>query len=315
LQNRIEPLDSLRGIFALLVVVYHAYIGHHFLTASVVRNGGLAVDYFFLLSGFVISLAYSHKLPQPGGFWRFAVQRVARLWPLHLVMFAGFIGLYLLRVAIGTQEVSPAFLGLALQDLLLLNSLGNESFSALNLPAWSISVEMWVYVLFGLVAVCGLPVLGLSVVLILASGAVLLELFNPGFGLSYDKGLFHGIFFFFIGTLCHRAYLHLIARDIGFGTLAELAVVVAIILAFVFYPATLWASVGVALIFAAAILVLSRGHGIVSGALSTRPLLALGRLSFSIYMTHYLVLQLASTAMRFVDNRTATPLRLAGGPD
>ncbi|MGK3919428.1 OpgC domain-containing protein, partial [Enterococcus faecium] len=72
-------------------------------------KGYLAVDFFFLLSGFVIWLAWGPRLYAQGmravpGFWR---KRVARIWPLHALMLAFAAMLALLLVASGRHD--PAF--------------------------------------------------------------------------------------------------------------------------------------------------------------------------------------------------------------
>lgn len=77
--SRLHGLDALRGVAALLVLSFHA--------REVVRinpHGYLAVDLFFVLSGFVLSHAYGAKLREGMGMGRFAVLRMIRLYPLYL---------------------------------------------------------------------------------------------------------------------------------------------------------------------------------------------------------------------------------------
>jgi len=69
-------LDALRGIAALAVMIYHQQ------RAAVMGHGYLAVDFFFILSGFVIAKAYERKLLSDMSFARFALVRIARLYPL-----------------------------------------------------------------------------------------------------------------------------------------------------------------------------------------------------------------------------------------
>lgn len=75
-----EVLDGLRGVAALLVVAFHlfeTYSGNHF--NQIINHGYLAVDFFFVLSGFVIGYAYDGRNMTAGEFLK---RRVIRLWPM-----------------------------------------------------------------------------------------------------------------------------------------------------------------------------------------------------------------------------------------
>src|SRR4051794_26514580 len=77
-QHRFLALDGLRGVAALVILVFHFGIR----PAWVAPYGSLAVDFFFLLSGFVIAHAYEERLRQPGAIGAFIRDRVIRLHPL-----------------------------------------------------------------------------------------------------------------------------------------------------------------------------------------------------------------------------------------
>lgn len=72
-------LDGLRGVAALIVVVYHA-VGPGF-HVTLFSRGYLAVDFFFMLSGFVLSHAYDHRFDAGLGWVSFIILRFRRLWP------------------------------------------------------------------------------------------------------------------------------------------------------------------------------------------------------------------------------------------
>ena len=84
-------LDGLRGIAALVVVWFHLFEG--FATSSIdqrCNHGYLAVDFFFLLSGFVLSYAYDGRLrsisaAQRLSFGSFLRRRIIRLHPMLLL--------------------------------------------------------------------------------------------------------------------------------------------------------------------------------------------------------------------------------------
>ena len=58
----ILPLETFRGIFALIIVLHHLKIDTFIQNFRIILNGGLVVDFFFVLSGFVISLNYLDKI-------------------------------------------------------------------------------------------------------------------------------------------------------------------------------------------------------------------------------------------------------------
>ena len=67
----ILPLETFRGILALIIVLHHLKIETFIQKSKVVLNGGLAVDFFFVLSGFVISLNYINKIKSKDDLFNF----------------------------------------------------------------------------------------------------------------------------------------------------------------------------------------------------------------------------------------------------
>ena len=80
---RFVALDSWRGIAALAVAFRHINGTAPFLNGQFHGNLRLAVDFFFVLSGFVIAMSYGERLAQGFSFLRFMVLRWGRVWPLH----------------------------------------------------------------------------------------------------------------------------------------------------------------------------------------------------------------------------------------
>ena len=145
-----ELLDGLRGVAALMVIVYHLYecfpvdtwpIGH----------GYLAVDFFFVLSGFVIGYAYDDRWPKLG-MGQFFCRRLVRLHPM--VVFGVVWGLicFLLAGGIGwdgTKATTTALIIATLMGLFLIPQApgavgdvrGNQEMFSLNGPHWSLFFE------------------------------------------------------------------------------------------------------------------------------------------------------------------------------
>ena len=153
--GRILELDALRGIAAMGVVFWH--YGAHFdahplswLLFPFYNAGFLLVDFFFVLSGYVIARAYwrPSRQHQPArNIWA----RVARLYPLHVLMLLVTVALVatLPPGATDTDFNQPTndLKHLAL-NLLLLNQVGLQDGWSFNIPAWSISTEFVTNVLF-----------------------------------------------------------------------------------------------------------------------------------------------------------------------
>src|SRR5688500_8507161 len=90
--KRYTVLDSWRGIAACCVVFFHFEAFSHIYDIPLVRNSFLFVDFFFVLSGFVIAANYQERLVGGFGVFRFIVLRFGRLYPLHLFVLVIYIG-------------------------------------------------------------------------------------------------------------------------------------------------------------------------------------------------------------------------------
>src|ERR1700733_8687541 len=164
--SQLPSLTSLRGLAALWVVLFH-YTALYFprldITghSSLIGKGYLAVDLFFMLSGFVMTHVYHRAFCDSvkENYRSFLVARVARLYPLHVVVLLLFVTTALLAqllayASTGTAEGIPLTgtrsLAAAIANLFMLQGLSAEHLSW-NYPSWSISVEFMAYLAFPLV--------------------------------------------------------------------------------------------------------------------------------------------------------------------
>lgn len=159
--NHLSKLDAIRGLAASLVAVHHysALAGSDF--SIYFHNFYLFVDFFFVLSGYIIATAYFNRLSSVEDGMRFMTLRLARIYPLHVVIIIGFALLEIIRVVVSpllgitldavafeAANMSPQALSL---HLLLLNGMGILDTPSWNYPAWSISVEFYTYGCFAVV--------------------------------------------------------------------------------------------------------------------------------------------------------------------
>ena len=314
---RIGQLDSLRGIFALLIFAYHAPIAHVFMNAELVRNGYVAVYFFFVLSGFVIMLAYGDRIGSPADAARFAFARLARLWPLHLFVLFLIAARTVGRVVADDLGIYPyelrssaaTFVGDFLREGFLLHAFANDTSREINSVSWSIAVEFWIYLLFAAALLFGgrRIALGVMAAMIAIGFAVVSGVVEVPFG-NARTGLWLGFVYFPLGVFAYLAFRTLHDRGWRVGTGVELACVAvfaAVIVAWDLLPAPhAWAAAA----FGGGMVLLALGDGAVSGLLNRPFFRMLGDRSYSIYMMHMFMLSLFGIALRLTEKTTGWTL-------
>lgn len=206
-----STLDSLRGLAAIVIVIYHH---------SAVRWGGyLMVDFFLVLSGFILSHNYLYnniaKTPV-----EFISHRLSRLYPLHIYTLLTFI---VVSVIIGRFPVYPdGNLFTLLQQITLTQNIGlNPHGITWNHPSWSISVELWINIIF----ILFISKTTRNITLIFASLLCLaviyrntgyldthyanyrFNIFADNYYIVLNSGMLRGLTSFLVGILSYRMYL------------------------------------------------------------------------------------------------------------
>lgn len=149
----LHSLTGIRGIAALMVILLHANLTAVKMAGGsvpdVIFRGGLFVDVFFVLSGFILSHIYltGREGREPFDWSKFFLARFARIYPLHIVT-AFLSALGLVAVAMLKRDLMPVEINplQALRELTLTQAmpiLGSDEIW--NSPSWSISVEFWTY--------------------------------------------------------------------------------------------------------------------------------------------------------------------------
>lgn len=164
LQQRLPELDSLRGLAASAVFIWHAtreipspggFFAHHVRVALGFdgHGGRLGIVFFFLLSGYLITIRMLRERRE-GRFrmGRFMARRALRIWPLYyIVLVLGFVAIPLLTRMIGdpVTESAPWWMhALFLANFSMLHH-GNPDIGTLGVQ-WSVAVEEQFYLLWGL---------------------------------------------------------------------------------------------------------------------------------------------------------------------
>lgn len=312
--HRFEVLDSFRGIFALMVAALHGLVASNIYELQIVRNSSLFVDFFFVLSGFVISFSYLDRIRSRTAALGFVIRRFGRLWPLHFLMLAAVLSLTLMRAVAAKLGLYDwtfdndviEFARFTAESFALVHAFREETVYWLNFPSWSISAEFWAYVTFAILMLAPFRWFW-TVVVAIACYLTVLDIITPGFGSFFSDGLFRAIAYFILGSLTYLAWKWLGGVRPRMPNVAEIAVV-ALIFVMVSSPNVQGVKFLIPAVFASAILLFSAQKGIVSRVLLTRPFQALGRYSYSIYMIHVFVYLSANIAVRLAEGILETQL-------
>jgi peptidoglycan/LPS O-acetylase OafA/YrhL len=304
---RYEILDGLRGVAALMVVAFHILEAHATTPLNhIINHGYLAVDFFFLLSGFVVGYAYDDRWGRMG-LRGFLARRLIRLHPMVIMgSIIGAMAFYFAQCGLFPLIASTPVWKMLLVMLVgctmlpLLPSMdirGWQEMYPVNGPAWSLFFEYIANLLYALVVRHFSKKL-LAVLVLLAAAAVI------HLGLTSHDGDFAGgwsvdgqnlhigftrlMFPFFGGLLLFR--LGKILRvPHAFWVCSGLIVVVLILPRFGgeahYWINGVYESLCIILIFP--LIVALGAGGTLGGKYSAGICDFLGRISYPIYMTHY----------------------------
>lgn len=215
-------LDGLRIIAACAVVVLHYadYVKDHPAGRFMVdhtHHFNLFVDLFFVVSGFVIASQYLDKVNDLASVGRFIWRRLARIYPLHLATLAFYLAVAAAIYLGLTKTGNPARYPLSdlPAQLLLLHAIDGQRLT-FNFPSWSLSAEMFCYLLFPIGALLAarhrafvillvlLPALANSLYVAATGSETWAEWINKG-------GIFRALPGFNLGVACYL-FRHPIAR-------------------------------------------------------------------------------------------------------
>jgi peptidoglycan/LPS O-acetylase OafA/YrhL len=300
-RRHFHSLDGLRGLAALLVAIFHL---------SSMRYGFagyVLVDFFLVLSGFVLAHSYLYR-DTPVGKWEFAIRRFARLWPMHVVAILVMYGAirYPLYGSFFSEPGSNGnnTWGTLLQNLTLTHNIGLPPNGLYvwtwNLPSWSISVEFWVNILFILLVTKRTKSSGLLVLAIASLGLVLhgsgsLDTYNQNYFGVLNSGMLRGIGSFVLGIISYRLYMRFHKGTVAWwkATVIESACAMLVV---VFLFATHWGVPALEILapFAFALMIPFFACELGSLTRGARRLKYLGAISYSVYLNHMAIAVLFS---------------------
>lgn len=281
-QQRFVALDSLRGICAIMVAIYHFSTVSYLADVPFIKNGFLFVDFFFVLSGFVIASSYGERLRGGFSISRFMFLRLGRLYPLHI-----FVLCLYLPIALGGGYSAINFW----KTVLLLQAFSDGQLGNWNPPSWSISAEVWTYLIFAsLCQISGRLLPWALGALIVAAPPILLWTSDRYLDVCFEGALLRCLFGFSMGAIafmCWSRVERLSLSSKAFTLIELVAVASSLLIVSVAGAGPL--SFLCPPVFVVTILVFAHERGSISALLTTRTLRTIGALSYSIYMTHLFV--------------------------
>lgn len=294
MNKRFEVLDSFRGLAALFVVLHHMHFVGSISEHSFFKHSFLFVEFFFILSGFVLAHAYAYKKNLQ--FKDYFIARTFRIFPLHLVVLIPFILLELLKLLVHQtimplhtipfeNAMSPSEI---LPNILLLQAwLPFAHTISFNPPAWSISIEYYMYMIFFVTLLLKSPLKILSWFFISMTMFYFIII-----GFNVDPVILRGLSAFFLGILVYVSYKKLSTKikiSSLYFTLLE-----GILLFLVPYLLTLhivsYKPLIMTGLFSFIVFVFAFEKGLLSSFLKHKIFLYFAKLSYSIYMTHVFIL-------------------------
>lgn len=307
-KNHYIILDGLRGVAALVVVMFHIFeasASSHF--TQIINHGYLAVDFFYVLSGFVVGYAYDDRWGKMtlGGFFK---RRLIRLHPMVVMgMIIGAVTFYMQ----GGATLFPMISQVPVWKMLLIFIIGCtlipvpvsmdirgwQEMHPLNGPGWSLFFEYIANILYALF-IRRFSKIALAILVFIAGGALVHMLLTNTSGdvaggwsldpVQFRIGVTRFVCPFFAGLLLSR--MGKLAKIKNAFLICSLLVIAILAVPRIGGPDSLWMNAlyeSFAIIFLFPLVVYLGASGIVEGKTALKLNKFLGDISYPIYITHY----------------------------
>ena len=301
--NHIQQLDVFRALAALSVCAvhfnYNSFFHNYFAE-------GLFVQLFFTLSGFVITLNYLEKINIFNDFKAFFLKRFKRLYPLHLFFLLIFLAIEIIRYFLVSEyNVQTNNIPFEINNLknFLLNLFFIQHFADtynFNSPSWSISVEIMLYITFGLLILINKKIfffLSLFYVLIF------LFFFNDLYGATLSINAYYsGLYSFLVGCLFCLLFLKkkIEIKNIIFNFFYYIFIIsfISEIFYFKLIEQKYFYSILFALVFFFSCYL--DKEFILFKVFFNKYFIFLGKISYSIYLSHLVIFFVLNNTLRYV---------------
>jgi len=298
--NRFVLLDGLRGVAAFVVLAFHLVQQH---ALSALSYAGLAVDFFYVLSGFVVACAYERKLRSGQMQARHFIEvRIKRLYPLVFLSTSLGIAMASLAVLFKDSITLPQLLQASALALLILPSFVFPQWQTaypLNMASWSLTFEAFVNLVY--VAIARQLTNRTLMALVASSWGALLLLVAHADGIAggnnqegWPWGFFRVMFPFFVGVVLYRFKPR--PRENPVLAIALLPVL-AIVLLLDFPNYRFFSLIYVSIVFPAIVYL---GSGVIVPERITAILHRLGLISYPVYIMQGPILRIGEEIMKHI---------------
>ncbi len=286
MKEQIRTLTSLRFFAALAVMLFHVpFVLPAATKEMILSKGSLGVGFFFVLSGFILTHAHYDEHVQPLEFYK---KRIARVYPIHLLTLIIWCYLFYYSWGNNPEDKFNSFI----PNVILMHSLFAGPLFTLgyNAVSWSLSVEVFFYLIFPLLRQ-GRVITGTLILLITA---------EVGIGRWWpDPNQIIPDFYYFnplarlpeFVTGMGAYYLYNRMPSLRFPNCMEISSLIVVIIACSFNWPSKFYFTGLGVLFSVLIVIFAKQEGIISGFLSRKIFVVLGESSYSLYMIHHMYLR------------------------
>lgn len=287
---RIEQITFTRFIAAISIVIFHcgknSFLFNNKYVSFIFEQANVGVSYFFILSGFVMIIAYGNKKVD---FIEYIKNRLARIYPIYFIAIFVILGITLF------QNINKVNL---LLNIFMIQSWLPEKALTLNFPGWSLSVEMFFYIIFpflinNIYSKSKFKTISISIILFWIISQITFHLVvyqilrTPYFSIS-DLN-YHPILHlneFLIGNLAGLYFIEKL-KDKRKNYFPFILATLLILILLLKFPIGLNFHNGLlAIIFVPLILLISLSNDKVTNLFSNKIFVFLGEISFGIYILH-----------------------------
>ncbi|WDF62869.1 acyltransferase family protein [Flavobacterium sp. KACC 22763] len=300
---RIEQLTFTRFLAAISIVIFHyakkSFLFNNKYVNFIFSNADVCVSYFFILSGFVMMVAYAKRTEISAK--EYFINRFARIYPVY---FLALLIMFLLQAHIQNLDV----LGLVL-NVFLIQAWVSGKILSVNPPGWSLSVEFIFYAIFPFLFNQGfrkmkLKRIFLYIILFWILSQIIFQLLYLGyieidkFAITRDFIMYNPLLHineFLVGTLAGFLFTEKLKSRVGNYDFLILAFVVLIILALKFSMNLSFHNGLLAVFFIPLIILLSLNNGWITKLFQKKAFVFLGEISFGIYILQHPVFSVISS--------------------